>query len=311
MLSSRWWLSVHIRVINITKTYGASVRAVESLSFFINSGESVALIGPNGAGKTTTIHIILGLLKPDEGEVYIDGVNMTDEKESSEIRSRIGFAPQNIALDFFLTVEDNIELYLKLNGLSRAKRRERTKRILELMGLYEYRNRRVETLSGGLARRVHIARALALDPELIILDEPTVGLDPVSRRLFWEALKGYIKESGATLLWSSHYLEEIERNADRVILLNRGRKLMDAPPGEIVSKFSRPVLELEIPNEEVLKSLTSRFGGNYVNGRLIIDDVDWDDLPKVIASLSKLGAEVRLLRWGSKSLEEVYLEVMS
>jgi len=269
------------------------------------------LIGPNGAGKTTTIHIILGLLKPDEGEVYVDGVNMLDDKKAAEIRRCIGFAPQNTALDYFLTVEDNIEIYLKLNGVSKGERGRKVDWVLDVMGLAEYRKRRVETLSGGLARRVHIARALALEPRLIILDEPTIGLDPVSRRSFWEGLNRYMEESDATLLWSSHYLEEIERQADRVILINKGRIVMDAPPSEIMSRMSSPILEIEIEAKDVSRDMLEDMGGSYIDGRLVFENVELSGIPRILERLRDAGVRVRSVRWGSRSLEELYLEMMS
>jgi ABC-2 type transport system ATP-binding protein len=217
-----------LRVEGLTKRYGERI-AVKAISFRIARGECVGLLGPNGAGKTSTLAMICGIARPDAGSVVIDEVvgdkpgaaqNLIDLKRS------VGLVPQDLALFDELTAWANLQLFGGLYGLDKETIHARATEALALVGLADRRNDRVKTFSGGMKRRLNIAGALLHDPELILLDEPTVGVDPQSRNAIFDNLE-VLKKRGKTLLYTTHYMEEAERLCDRVLIMDHGRILAD------------------------------------------------------------------------------------
>ncbi|NJE61572.1 ABC transporter ATP-binding protein [Thermococcus sp. 21S7] len=225
----------------LRKSYG-NFEALRGLSFDVKKGEIFGLIGPNGAGKTTTIKTIVGLLKPDSGEIRLLGKKMPDK----EVLRKVGYMPQDLALYMNLTVEENLEFYSRLYGLSRNEFKERKDEILRFVGLEKFRDRLVVELSGGMQRRASLACALLHKPEFLILDEPTVGVDPHLRASFWRYFRE-LAERGASLLITTHYMDEAV-NCDRVAIVMDGRVLATASPQEIMKKTNSATLE-----EAVLK----------------------------------------------------------
>ena len=209
-----------LEVQGLVKSYGA-LRAVDGIAFHANPGECLGLLGPNGAGKTTTIHCIVGALRPDAGIVQVDG--MSDPTRPA-VRAKLGVAPQSLAVYDDFTAEENLAFFGGLYGLAGERLRERVDRALDLAGLTSRRKDRVSTYSGGMQRRLNLVCGLLHDPPVILLDEPTVGVDPQSRNLIFENIEG-LKREGRTILYTTHYMEEAERLCDRVAIVDHGRIL--------------------------------------------------------------------------------------
>jgi ABC-2 type transport system ATP-binding protein len=212
-----------LAVENLRKSYGSHV-AVDGVSFHINRGETLGLLGPNGAGKTTTVSIISGLLRPDTGQVLIEGRPVGGDADP--IKHRIGLVPQDLALYDELPAGDNLAFFGALYRLDGAKLRSAAAEVLELVGLADRAKDKVGTFSGGMKRRLNLAAALMHDPDLLLLDEPTVGVDPQSRNAIFDNLET-LKKRGKTLLYTTHYMEEAERLCDRLVVIDHGKVIAD------------------------------------------------------------------------------------
>ena len=212
-----------LRATHLKKEFGER-KAVDDVSFEIRAGETLGLLGPNGAGKTTILAMLSGLMQPDGGSVSFGGHSARNSQE--ELKRRIGLVPQDLALYEELSAAANLQLFGGLYGLSGRPLAESAARALELVGLGERANERVKRFSGGMKRRLNIAGALLHDPELILLDEPPVGVDPQSRNAIFENLEE-LKRRGRTLLYTTHYMEEAERLCDRILIIDHGRVLAD------------------------------------------------------------------------------------
>ncbi len=208
-----------IELCDVEKIFG-SVRAVDKISFTIERGEVFGLLGKNGAGKTTTIKMLTLQLKPTAGEIFFEGRPTLGNEIF--VKSLLGLVPQHLNFDQDLTVEENLELHARLHHLSKAERRERIDELLKFVELEKVRRSNVRELSGGMKRRLLIIRALIHRPKILLLDEPTVALDPQVRRKIWELLTD-LKSRGITIVLTTHYIEEAEFLCDRVAILNRGR----------------------------------------------------------------------------------------
>jgi ABC-2 type transport system ATP-binding protein len=205
---------------NLSKSFG-KIRAVDDLSLEIKRGEVFGLLGPNGAGKTTTVNMAIGLINPDEGTVEVEGWGSPTRPE---VRARIGIAPQALAIYGELTGEENLRFFGTIQGLRGRRLSERVRWALEFVDIYERRRDRVKTYSGGMKRRLNLAVALVHDPPLLLLDEPTVGVDPQSRNSIFEKIEAMRRE-GRTIVYTTHYMEEAQRLCDRVGIMDRGRLL--------------------------------------------------------------------------------------
>jgi ABC-2 type transport system ATP-binding protein len=222
-----------LQVEQLSKRYGDRL-AVNAVSFAIAAGETVGLLGPNGAGKTTVIAMISGIARPDSGQVSLDGVRVT--QDANVLKRRVGLVPQDLALYDELSAWANLQLFGGLYGLSAERLRQRADDALALVGLTGRRNERVKTFSGGMKRRLNIAGALLHDPDLILLDEPTVGVDPQSRNAIFDNLEA-LKRRGKTLLYTTHYMEEAERLCDRVLILDHGRILANDSVANLMQQY--------------------------------------------------------------------------
>ncbi|MEZ5933961.1 MAG: ATP-binding cassette domain-containing protein [Alphaproteobacteria bacterium] len=227
--------SAVIRARNLEKRYG-DFQAVRGLDLTVLRGQCVGLLGPNGAGKTTTMRMIMGLTKVTAGELTIFGKSVADLGRAD--RARIGLVPQEDNLDPDLRVRENLEVYGRYFKLPSAVIRERVLRLLEFMELGEKAGQSVAQLSGGMKRRLVIARALISDPELVILDEPTTGLDPQARVLIWRQLQR-LKREGKTLLLTTHYMDEAERLSDHIVIIDEGKILAEGSPAELIRRHVR------------------------------------------------------------------------
>jgi len=225
------------------------VTAVDGLSLTVEKGELFGLLGPNGAGKTTTINVLSGLLKPTSGSVTVGGYDV--EKDPSEVKALIGVCPQDTAVFSYLTGRENVELFGNLHAMSKEELKKKTDELLGKMSLVSDAKRRVGKYSGGMRRRINLIMALVHDPEIAFLDEPTVGMDPQSRRAVWDFIKE-LKKRNKTVILTTHYMEEAEELCDRVGIIDYGKLIALGAPEQLKAKFEAKNLE------EVFIQLTGR-----------------------------------------------------
>ena len=229
-----------ISVRNLTKRFG-DLTAVQDISFNVKKGEIFAFLGPNGAGKSTTIKMLTTLLAPSSGSVEIDGLDPA--KHPNQVRERIGIVFQDPSLDTELTAYENMEFHGVLYHVPKRVRRERIARLLELFGLWERRNHFVKNFSGGMRRRLEIARCLLHTPNIIFLDEPTLGLDPQTRHQLWSQVRLLNQDEQVTVFLTTHYMEEAERVADRIAIIDHGRIIAEGTAAELKSNTASESLE--------------------------------------------------------------------
>lgn len=223
---------------NVTKRYGSHT-AVNRLSLRAPAGEILGFLGPNGAGKTTTIRIIMSILYPDEGEVRILG-----QPRATDVKDRIGYLPEERGLYRKMTVDATLRYFGRLKGLTGKDLNARIGAALERVGLAEWRRKKVEALSKGMQQKLQFVGAVLHQPELVILDEPFTGLDPLNTETLLELMAEH-RERGATVIFSTHQMETAQRLCDRLVLINRGRKLIEGSPSEIRSQFAMRMLTIE------------------------------------------------------------------
>ncbi len=261
-----------LKLEHVRKTFGATV-AVDGVSLEVRRGEIFGLLGPNGAGKSTTVNLAVGLLRPDEGRIeFDDGGSPTDPR----VRARIGVAPQSLAIYDELSGEENIRFFACLHGLNGKTLNERVRWALDFVGLADRRNGRANTYSGGMKRRLNLAAAVVHDPPLILLDEPTVGVDPQSRNAILEKILE-LRRQGRTIVYTTHYMEEAQRLCDRVGILDRGKLLAsEAVPTLIASYGGKDVLvvenvdgEVRVETDDPVRELTQlQSNGNVLRFRM-------------------------------------------
>ncbi len=256
----------------LVKAFG-NRRAIDGLDLILERGSCLALLGPNGAGKTTTIRAILGLVRPTSGSIAVFGLD--HNTNLAAIKARIGVVPQMDNLDPDLTVLENLLVYASYFRMDRSLARERAEELLDFLALRNRRDEIIQNLSGGQRRRILLARSLINRPELLILDEPTVGLDPQARFLIWERLLN-LQAKGTTMLLTSHYMEEVSRLSSQVVIMEQGKKIASGSPDEIVSSMiGTEVIEMEASDLE-LERLREKLQGCHVslepvgNGKIFI-----------------------------------------
>jgi len=236
--------SALIRARSLTKRFGSFV-AVDSIDFEVATGEAFGFLGPNGAGKTSTMRMIGGVSPVSDGTLTVLG--MDPATQGPAIRARLGVVPQQDTLDTELTVRENLVLYGRYFGMSRDECSRRADELLEFAQLTERQNDEVEPLSGGMKRRLTIARALINEPDLLLLDEPTTGLDPQARHLLWDRLYR-LKQRGVTLVLTTHYMDEAEQLCDRLVVMDKAKIVAEGSPRELIERYStKEVTELRFP----------------------------------------------------------------
>ncbi|ORU93768.1 MAG: ABC transporter [Cycloclasticus sp. symbiont of Bathymodiolus heckerae] len=241
-----------VKLVNLSKVYDGKA-VVNKLNIAISPGVFCGILGPNGAGKTTTLRMLIGHCPIDSGELSVFGLSVFDN--ASKIRASVGVVPQMDNLDPDFTVEENLHVYGKFFGLGSLELKDRIKELLEFSSLEEKANSKISELSGGMRRRLTLARALINKPKLLILDEPTTGLDPQARQAIWQKLRE-LKKQGLTLILTTHYMEEAERLCDRVIVMDHGEVMADAPPKQLIkSEIEAHVLEVHAANEFLIEEL--------------------------------------------------------
>ena len=290
----------------LTKRFGGFV-AVDGIDFVIEPGEAFGFLGPNGAGKSSTMRMI-GCVSPISGGT-LSVLGMDPARDGARIRGRLGVVPQEDNLDTELTVWDNLMIYGRYFDLPRAEIRRRAAELLEFVQLTDRRDSRVDPLSGGMKRRLTIARALINQPEVLLLDEPTTGLDPQARHMLWERLYR-LKQTGVTLVLTTHYMDEAEQLCDRLVIMDDGRIVAEGAPSELVAAHAtREVVELRFAKASEqddalarVRTLASRV--EPVADRLLVYTDDGDRTAAAITS-DGIGASSLLVR--RASLEDVFL----
>lgn len=234
-----------IEIKGLCKYYG-KIKAVDELDLFVRKGETFGLLGPNGAGKTTTVRILTTLARPTSGKIFINGQEIS--RNRVQVKKEIGVAPQHLNLEGELTARENLELHGRLYKMPAHERRARIEELLSFVELEDRAGTPVEHFSDGMKRRLIIARALMHRPKILILDEPTVGLDPQVRRRIWDLIRT-LHLQGLTILLTTHYIEEAELLCDRVGIMNRGRLIALGTPEELKERVGRMVVEVPDRNE--------------------------------------------------------------
>ncbi len=291
----------------LTKKYDDFV-AVDGIDFEVKKGESFGLLGPNGAGKSTTMRMIASTSQRTGGELTILGKD--PNKHGPEIRAHLGVVPQQDNHDGELKAWENLYIYGRYFGLSRAFLKKKVEELLEFAQLTEKRDVKVDQLSGGMKRRLTIARGLVNEPEILMLDEPTTGLDPQARHILWDRLFR-LKEEGVTLVITTHYMDEAEQLCDRLIVMDKGKIMAEGAPAELIKKYSsKEVLEVRFgsKNNAAAAKKIAHLGDRIepLPDRILIYSEDGE---KVLKQIHKLGLEPQTSLVRRSSLEDVFLRL--
>ena len=291
-----------IQVRGLKKYYG-DVRAVDGIDFDVKRGELFAFLGINGAGKSTTINIMCTLVAKDEGNVKIAGYDI--DSDGREVRRRIGMVFQNGVLDGMLTVRDNLSVRAALYGLSGENKRRAVSEISEMFGLGELMARRYGRLSGGQRRRVDIARALLASPEVLVLDEPTTGLDPQTRKNVWSALADLREKRGTTVFLTTHYMEEANR-ADNVTIIDAGRIVCKGTPASLKSRYSGDYLKIYAPYSEELGKRFAALNAVYEDNKFVIKANGSNEIKRLLALYGDVINDFEVVKG---DMDDVFLNV--
>ncbi len=302
---------------NLKKSYG-SVVAVKDVSFEVKPGEIFGLLGPNGAGKTTTLRALCTLTTPDSGKIEVSGISVLDNPKLA--RQKLGYVAQEVALDKVLTGRELLQLQAALYHLPSKVIKERINTVLDLLGLQEYANKKTGTYSGGLRKRLDLAAGLLHSPDVLVLDEPTVGLDIESRFVVWDFLRK-LRAGGTTVVITSHYLEEVDALADRVAIIDRGLVIATGTPSQLKDQVGGDRITLRIrefsPNEEADKAKNLLSSLPFVQ-EIIINSAQGNSLNLVVTpqndalisiqqALNNAGLPIFGIAQSRPSLDDVYL----
>ena len=300
-----------LQVSELRKTYATGFEAVKGISLQVNKGEIVALLGPNGAGKTTLISTICGITNPSSGSVFIDGYDIS--KNFRDARKLVGLVPQDITLEPFEKVLNTINFSRGLFG--KKKDDALTEKVLTKLSLWDKRDSRIMELSGGMKRRVLIAKALIHEPRLLFLDEPTASVDVELRQSMWDVVAD-LKKDGVTIILTTHYIEEAEAIADRVGIINKGELLLIEEKASLMQKFGQKILKVEL--QKKLKQLPKELSEKNVklsdDGLSITYIYDTKQkktgITKLLSNLSNSGINLRDIQTDQSSLEEIFVNLV-
>lgn len=301
-----------VEVENLYKVYPGNIRALNGISFRVSRGEIYSILGPNGAGKTTTMKIIATLLKPTSGSVRVSGIDVASNP--SAVRRIIGYVPQDLSADDELTGFENVVLQARLYGLSKSDAARKARELLEMVGLGDAANRLVRSYSGGMRRRLELAMGLVNDPELLILDEPTLGLDVQSRLALWEYIYRLKRERDLTILMTTHYMDEADRLSDRVAIIDRGRIVVEGPPNDLKSRIGGDIIMIKISSvsEDIagkIASVEGVLGVDLVEGNLRIKVRSAEQaMAKLLGVLSSINGQIEGVSITKPTLDQVFIE---
>lgn len=298
--------SVAVRARALVKRYG-DLAAVDGLDLDVPAGQFFGLLGPNGSGKTSTIHMLSTLVRPSGGTAMVHGHDVV--RDAIRVRARIGLVFQESALDRTLSVAENLRFAGLLHNMPPALIEERSAPLLELFGLSEKRRQPVGNLSGGMRRALDIVRGLIHHPDVLFLDEPTIGLDLPNRRRIWRFIEKLRAQTGMTVVLTTHYLEEAD-GCDRVAFIHRGRLVRAGPPRELIDRLGKYVVEIESPDPEALAGRVAPILGKGLReGDALHFRYDGEDVAALAQLQISLGPLLRAMRWRQPNLNDVFLWV--
>ena len=304
-------MSASVSIRNVSKIYDGGFQALEDVSLDIESGEILALLGPNGAGKTTLISIVCGITRPTQGSVIVGGYDNIDSYR--EARQQIGLVPQELHTDAFESVWNTVRYSRGLFGLPKAP--EKIEQVLRDLSLWDKKDSRIVTLSGGMKRRVMIAKALAHEPRILFLDEPTAGVDVELRKDMWN-LVGRLRETGVTVILTTHYIEEAEAIADRIGVINHGKLILVEEKQALMTKLGRKELALTLkkPLESMPQALTGYDLELADDGCQLIFTFDKSGertgVTQLLNDIKKAGLTVRDIETRQSSLEDIFVDLV-
>jgi ABC-2 type transport system ATP-binding protein len=301
-----------IVVEGLRKRYGP-VQALDGVSFAVPEGEIFGLLGPNGAGKSTTVRVLVTLTRPDEGRAVVAGHDVGREPDA--VRRSIGYVPQESGIDRFATGRENLMLQGRIQGLGGRELRSRVDELLELVGIADAADRVVGGYSGGMKRRLDVALGLVHRPRVLFLDEPTTGLDPEARVAMWEEVGRLAAQETLTILLTTHYLEEADELADRLVIVSGGRVMVEGTPAELKAELRGDAVHVELANgrvddaRRVLALAGAPVETALADGRTLVSRVadGGHALPGILAALSEAGIGVASVAVSRPSLDDVYL----
>lgn len=293
-----------IEIVNLSHSFGEK-KVLDNISLQVKKGSSFALLGPNGAGKTTLLNILCTLMKFDQGYALMDGADVV--KQSVKARRSIGVVFQTSSLDDRLSADENLEFHGLVYGMSKPERRQAMDAVLELVELSEYREKIVREFSGGMRRRLEIARALMHKPAILLLDEPTVGLDAQTRQRIWHYLQDMQIKEGLTVLTTTHYIEEVE-HADQICIIDHGRILAEGTPASLKAQYGRSWLYVTPLHSDVIDEIKSRFAivQALTHNRYAMEISDMAEINRFLEEYSD---QIEEARFDAPSLESVFLSL--
>ncbi len=300
-----------ISVSNLSKTYASGFQALKNINLEIRRGEIFALLGPNGAGKTTLISIICGIVNPSEGTVLADGHDIVRDFRAA--RTRIGLVPQELATDAFETVWNTVSFSRGLFG--KRRNAAHIEKVLKELSLWDKRNNQIITLSGGMKRRVMIAKALSHEPQILFLDEPTAGVDVELRRDMWEVVRA-LRDTGVTIILTTHYIEEAEQMADRVGVISHGEIILVEEKAELMRKLGRKQLTLQLQGqlERVPPALANHGLELADGGHELVYTYDTQGertgITSLLKDLNDAGIRFKDLQTRQSSLEDIFVNLV-
>ena len=304
-------LDNQIAINNLSKVYKNGLTALKNINLNIKKGEIFAMLGPNGAGKTTLINIICGIVKPTSGEIAVEGFDIIDDYR--ETRSRIGLVPQELTLEQFETVFNNVSYSRGLYG----KKPDPThiEKVLKQLSLWDKKDRILRQLSGGMKRRVLIAKALSHEPQILFLDEPTAGVDVELRQEMWKVVES-LRETGVTIILTTHYIEEAEAIADRVGVINQGEIIVVEEKKELLKKMGQKTLTIELQDEIIkLPGSLSKYGLNFgANKMSLIYTYNLKEkqtgITNLLQDIKDAGLKLRDLKTEQSNLEKIFVSLV-
>jgi len=302
---------IEISINNLSKTYDNGFNALKTINLEIKKGEIFAMLGPNGAGKTTLISIVCGIVKPSSGKVTVDGYDIIDDYR--ETRSRIGLVPQELTLESFETVFNNVSYSRGLYG--KKNNPEHIEKILKQLSLWDKKDQRLRQLSGGMKRRVLIAKALSHEPSILFLDEPTAGVDVELRQDMWKVVED-LRKTGVTIILTTHYIEEAEAIADRVGVINQGEIIVVDQTKELLKKMGHKKLTVELQKKvnEIPKSL-AQYNLSLVNDNMALDytynvQAKQTGITTLLQDIKDAGLKLKDLKTEQSTLEKIFVSLV-
>ncbi|MEO6800217.1 MAG: ABC transporter ATP-binding protein [Rhodanobacter sp.] len=301
-----------ISVQQLSKTYASGFQALKPIDLEIRKGEIFALLGPNGAGKTTLISIVCGIVNPSGGKVIADGHDVVRDYRAA--RMKIGLVPQELTTDSFETVWNTVSFSRGLFG--RSANPEHIEKVLKDLSLWDKKDNKLITLSGGMKRRVMIAKALSHEPQILFLDEPTAGVDVELRRDMWEMVRG-LRARGVTIILTTHYIDEAEEMADRIGVINKGELILVEDKTELMNKLGRKQLTLQLQNP--LQTIPAALDGYALelsdDGQQLVYSFDTKDehsgIDVLLRRLGEVGIDFKDLQTSQSSLEDIFVDLVT